>query len=209
MDGTLIDSTEYHWQSWHDALAAENYELTYEQFTATYGQRNDKILRGYFGEDLPDSEIDRISEVKETDYRKMVRTQGIELLPGIGRWLETLKAQDWRQAVATSAPRANLETIIEVLGIGHYFTATFSAEDVQKGKPDPQVFLLAAQRLEVPPQRCIVVEDSPSGVEGGQRGGMRTIGVLTSQDDLQADWTVPTLDQLPDDAFDQLVPPEG
>jgi beta-phosphoglucomutase-like phosphatase (HAD superfamily) len=78
---------------------------------------------------------------------------------------------------------------------------------VQHGKPDPQVFLLAAQRLELPPERCIVVEDSPSGVEGGQRGGMRTIGVLTSHNNLQADRVVSRLDQLPATVFDELVAP--
>jgi beta-phosphoglucomutase len=209
MDGTMVDSTEYHWISWRDALAAENYQLTYEQFTATYGQRNDRILRDYFGEDLPDSDVDRISDVKETHYRHMVRTQGIELLPGVQHWLRTLQAQGWRQAVATSAPRANLETIIEVLGIGHYFATTVSAEDVERGKPDPQAFLLAAERLGVSPERCVVLEDSPAGIEGGRRGGMHTIGVRTSHDDLQADRVVSSFDELPADAFELLVPSQS
>ncbi len=206
MDGTLIDSTAYHWISWRDALAAEDYHLTYEQFTASYGQRNDAILRGYFGQALPDHEIDRISDRKETHYRQMVRSQGIELLPGVQHWLDYLREADWRQAVATSAPRPNLDVILEVLGITHYFRALVSAEDVQAGKPDPQAFLLAARRLELQPECCIVVEDSPSGIEAGKRGGMRTIGVLTSQERLPAaDRIVSSLADLPDDTFNQLV----
>lgn len=209
MDGTLIDSTQYHWISWRDALAAEDYHLTYEQFVASYGQRNVNILRGYFGEDLPMSEVNRMSDVKENHYREMVRTQGLTLLPGVQHWLDHLRQQGWQQAIATSAPRANLETIIDVLNIGDYFGALLSAEDVDAGKPDPQVFLLAASRLDVPPQRCIVVEDSPAGLEGGRRGGMHTIGVLTSHDELAADVVVPTLDKLPGETFNELVAPEG
>jgi HAD superfamily hydrolase (TIGR01509 family) len=130
-------------------------------------------------------------------------------LPGVQHWLDYLRQHGWQQAIATSAPRANLETIVEVLHIRDYFGALLSDEDVEAGKPDPQVFLLAASRLDVPPQRCIVVEDSPAGIEGGRRGGMRTIGVLTNHDKLPADRAVSTLDKLPGEAFDELVAPHG
>jgi HAD superfamily hydrolase (TIGR01509 family) len=207
MDGTLIDSREYHWISWRDTLAEENYELTYEEFAATFGQRNDMILRGYFGEDLPKEEIDRISDAKEEFYRELVRTQGIELLPGAQHWLDYLHNNGWRQAVASSAPRQNLFTIVETMGIGHYFGAIIGAEDVQQGKPDPQVFLQAAQGIDTPPQRCVVIEDSPAGIEAGRRGNMHTIGVRTTHDDLEAETVAATLDQLPGDIFERLVPP--
>jgi beta-phosphoglucomutase len=205
MDGTLLDSREYHWLSWRDALAAENYELTYDQFIATFGQRNDAILRGYFGEDLPDSEVTRISDAKETGYRELVRTRGIELLPGVAQWLERLQQDDWRQAVASSAPRKNVETIVEVLELQDVFAAMVTAEDVEHGKPAPDVFLAAAEKLGVPPARCIVVEDAPAGVEAAHRAGMCAIGVRSSQDNLEADRVVQRLDELPDDVFDQLL----
>ncbi len=76
---------------------------------------------------------------------------------------------------------------------------------MQRGKPDPQVFLLAAERVAVPPARCVVVEDAPAGVAAAQRGGMRAIGVRTTHADLRADIVVDTLDQLPEDAFDRLL----
>jgi beta-phosphoglucomutase len=205
MDGTLIDSTEYHWRSWHDALAAENFELSYEQFQELYGQRNIAIVRAYLGDDIPLDEIERISTTKENHYRTMVHEQGIELLPGVQHWLDTLHRQGWKQAIATSAPRGNLDTIIDVLGIRDYFAALVDGEEVEDGKPNPQPFLLAARRLNIAPERCIVVEDSSSGIEGGKRGGMHTIGVLTSHDELPADIVVPTLDQLPPDAFTRLI----
>ncbi len=205
MDGTLLDSAEYHWLAWREALAAEGYTLTREQFAGTFGQRNDTILRAYFGPDYPLSEIDRIGAIKETRYRELVRTRGVETLPGVRRWLERLSASGWRQAVASAAPRLNIDAILDALGLAGRFDAIVSAEDVQRGKPDPQVFLTAAERLGVPPTQCVVVEDAPAGIEGARRAGMRAIGVLTTHADLPADRVVRTLDELPDEAFDDLI----
>jgi beta-phosphoglucomutase family hydrolase len=205
MDGTLLDSAEYHWLAWRDSLAAEDHPITYDDFKSTFGQRNDTILRGYFGPQLPDSEIDRIAGAKEARYRDLVRERGITLLPGVGTWLARLRAAGWRQAIASAAPRANIEAILAALQIAPFFDALVSAEDVQRGKPDPQVFLVAAERLSVPPAGCVVVEDAPAGIEAAHRAGMRAIGVRTSHADLRADVVVDTLDQLPDDGLDQLI----
>jgi beta-phosphoglucomutase len=204
VDGTLIDSREYHWLSWQGALAAEDFRVTPEQFADSFGRRNDEILRGFFPAYTPD-DIARVGEAKEVAYRRLVRERGIELLPGVRRWLDRLHGEGWLQAVASSAPRLNLEVIIEALGLGGYFAAVASAEDVTAGKPDPQVFLKAAARLGVPPTACVVVEDAPAGTEAARRAGMRAIGVLSSHTGLRADLVVRTLEELPDDAFDDLL----
>jgi beta-phosphoglucomutase len=205
VDGTMIDSSEYHWLSWREALANENYPLRREQFNATFGQRNDEILRGYFSDHIGAGEIARIGEAKESAYRALVRSRGIELLPGVSRWLENLRASGWQQAMASSAPRLNLEAIIEALDLSSYFDAIVSAEDVTRGKPDPQVFLVAAGKLDLAPSSCVVIEDAPAGIEAGRRAGMKVIGVLTSRDELDADIVVRTLDELSDNAFDGLA----
>jgi beta-phosphoglucomutase len=208
MDGTLIDSGEYHWLSWQGVLAAEGRPITRDEFAATFGQRNDTILRGWFSADLPDAEVMRISNVKEARYRDLMREHGIELLPGVRHWIERLHDEGWRQAVASSAPLENIRTILAVMEIESFFDTLVSAEHVQRGKPDPQVFLLAAEGVGVPPARCVVVEDAPAGLEAGQRAGMRTIGVRSSHRNLHADIVVDTLDQLPDDAFERLTEPQ-
>ena len=87
MDGTLLDSAEYHWLSWREVLAEEGFELTRKRFAESFGRRNDATLRAYFGEEFPLSEVDRIGAIKEERYREMVRGHGVELLPGVGRWL--------------------------------------------------------------------------------------------------------------------------
>lgn len=205
MDGTLLDSSEYHWQSWRETLAAESYELSREKFASFFGQRNDMILHGIFGPDYPASDLRRVSDIKEEMYRELLRAGGIELLPGVERWLKSLRREGWKQAIASSAPLLNIEAILDVLNLRNVFDAVVTAEDVERGKPDPQVFLAAAEKVSVPPSRCIVVEDAPAGTEAGRRAGMRTIGILSEHFALQADIVVRTLEELPDAAFDDLL----
>lgn len=205
LDGTILDSHEYHWLSWQEALAAEGIPLTRPQFEAVFGRRNDITLRAWLGPDVPQADIERIAEAKEVRYRRLVRTRGIALLPGVETWLARLRAAGWRQALATSAPRANVDAILETLGIGHYFAAMITAEDVTRGKPDPDVFLAAARAVAVPIYRCVVVEDSPSGVEAARRARIRCIGVGPHHAALPADLVVPSLAALPEDAFDAVL----
>jgi len=205
MDGTLLDSADYHWLAWRDVLRDEGFELTRERFSESFGRRNDATLRAYFGDDFPLDEIERIGAIKEARYREMVHKQGVDLLPGVGQWLTRLRQDGWRQALASSASLLNVETILAALNIADRFDAIVSAEDVQTGKPDPEVFLVAAGRVSVVPARCIVIEDAPAGLEAARRAGMATIGVQTSHSQLQANIVVPTLDKLPDDAFESLV----
>jgi len=205
MDGTLIDSAEYHWLTWRDTLAELGHTLTHEQFASWFGQRNDAILRRYFGDGIAAGEVTRLGDAKEAAYREMVRERGIEPLPGVRRWLLRLQETGWRQAVASSAPPANIEVILDVLGLRDCFDAWVSAEEVAHGKPAPDVFLRAAEKLDVAPARSVVVEDAPAGVEAGHRGGMRTIGLTSMARALDADIVVACLDELPDDAFDRLI----
>jgi beta-phosphoglucomutase len=204
VDGTLIDSREYHWLSWHGALAAESFALTREQFERTFGRRNEEILGAYFPH-YDAEEIARVGDAKETAYRDLIRARGVELLPGVRGWLERLRDAGWRQALASSAPRLNLDAIVSALGLGDFFSAVASAEDVTEGKPDPQVFLAAASKLGVAPASCVVVEDAPAGTEAARRAGMRSVGVLSSHAGLTADIVVRTLEELPVDAFDRLL----
>jgi beta-phosphoglucomutase len=147
----------------------------------------------------------RIGKAKESLYRELVRKQGISPLPGVADWLRRLHDQGWLQAVASAAPRENIDAILEALSATHVFQAIISAEDVHRGKPDPEVYLTAALRLGVPPERCIVVEDAVAGVEGARRAGMKSIGVSRNRHQLSADVVVRTLDLLNSDAFDVLL----
>jgi len=177
LDGTLVDSEEYHWLAWKEILDREGISLTRAQFLSSFGQRNDRILRGWLGEDASLELISKIGDDKEAHYRELVRVKGLAPLPGASEWVERLFQEGWPQAIASSAPRLNVETVLDALHLRKWFQAVVSAEDVQAGKPDPQVFLVAAARLNSTPRICIVVEDAGAGVEAARRAGMLSVGV--------------------------------
>jgi beta-phosphoglucomutase len=185
-------------------MAAESFELTYDRFLASFGQRNDRILGAWLGADADPERVRRIGEQKEAEYRRLAETRGLTPLAGAREWLESLHAAGWKQAIASSAPRLNVETMLRVLHLTPLLDAIVSAEDVTRGKPDPEVFLTAAAKVGVAPAHCVVVEDAPAGVEAGRRAGMRTIGV-NPRTRLDADITVSSLTDLPPDAFDALI----
>jgi len=204
LDGTLIDSEQYHWIAWRDTMAAEGVPLTHPQFLKTFGLRNDAIIPQW----IPDASIERIEQIgvaKEQLYRRLVREGGLVPLPGAAEWTERLAREGWRQAIASSAPRENVDTVLAVIGLGSVFQAIVSAEDVTLGKPDPQVFLTAAKRLGAPPSGSVVVEDAPAGVEAARRAGMASIGVNRNGTRLPADIVVASLADLPPDAFSRLL----
>jgi len=205
MDGTLIDSEEFHWLAWQEAMANEGITITREQFLSSFGQRNDSILPRWLGATATPERIERIGNTKEELYRQLVREKGIAPLPGVAAWVHRLHEQGWLQAIASAAPRANVDVILEALSATGIFQGIVSAEDVRRGKPDPEVFLAAAARVGASPDQCIVVEDAVAGVEGARRAGMRSIGVSHNGKHLPADVVVQSLELLEADAFDELL----
>jgi HAD superfamily hydrolase (TIGR01509 family) len=206
LDGTLVDSAGYHWIAWRDTLAGEGRAVRPSDFASSFGKRNDEILRSLFGAGIDAEWIERVSETKESAYRRLLREEGLAALPGALAWLERLRRGGWKQSLASSAPRPNIDAVFEALDLGRFLDAVVSADEVGRGKPDPAVFLEAARRLGLPPGRCVVVEDAPAGIEAARRAGMPSIGVLSSHHaSLEADIVVPSLDVLAPDAFEGLL----
>jgi beta-phosphoglucomutase len=179
LDGVLVDTAEFHFQAWRALLEPLGVELSKEDFRRTFGLRNDTILRDLLG-DLPREEIARLSERKEALFRKRARGR-ITALPGALDLLHRLRRRGKKMAMVSSTPRENIELIVDELGLEGFFGAIVAAEDTQRGKPDPEGFLLAAQRLEVEPRQCLVLEDATGGVEAARRAGMRCIAVATTR----------------------------
>jgi beta-phosphoglucomutase len=204
LDGTLVDSAELHWQSWRDTMAAEGVEVTYAQFLDSFGQKNDRILSLWLGAGTAVERMARVGDAKEAEYRRLVRERGLTPLPGAAEWVRRLHASGWKQAIASSAPRENVDVMVQVLGVRDQIDGIVGAEDVTAGKPDPQVFVTAAARLGVARGRCVVVEDAAVGVEAARRAGIRTIAVGRASG-LSADVVVASLSDLAGDAFDRLI----
>jgi HAD superfamily hydrolase (TIGR01509 family) len=204
LDGTLVDSEQFHWQSWRDVLSPEGLSISHEQFLASFGMKNDPIMRKWLGAGYTPERSARLAEAKEADYRRLVEAHGLTPLPGAREWVAALKATGWKQAIVTSAPRANAEVMLRVLGLAAAFDVVVVAEDVSAGKPDPEVFLTGASRLGIAAARCVVVEDAASGIEGARRAGMKCVGVSRHLV-LPADVVVSSLVDLAPDTFDRLL----
>jgi len=204
LDGTLADSREFHWRAWRDTMAAAGFGVTEAQFAASFGQRNDAIIPAWIGDRATPDLVRELGDAKEALYRTLITAEGIAPLPGAADWVRRLHDDGWRQAIASSAPKLNVELMARVLGFGDLLDALIGAEDVRNGKPDPEVFLTAAAALGVPPERCVVVEDAAAGIEGALRAGMRSIGVAGDATSA-ATVSVESLDRLPSDAFDRLM----
>jgi len=206
LDGTLVDSAGLHWFAWREVMAEAGHPISPREFADSFGKRNDTILRGLIGPHLADDWIQRVSDEKEERYRRYVRERGLRFLPGAAEWLARLREAGWKQVLASSAPPANIGSAFEALDLARWLDGVVSAEEVGIGKPDPAIFLRAAERVALPPARCVVVEDAPAGLEGARRAGMKSVGVLSSHfPELHADLVVPSLDMLPADAFDSLL----
>ncbi len=207
MDGVLVDTGQFHFQSWVEALAKRSVRLTYNQFSATFGMNNTSILKLWLGADTPQSEIDRVGDDKEVIFRQLVAAEGIQPLPGVRSLLEGLQQAGFRLAVASSAPQANIDVLLETTRMRPFFDAVVSASRLP-GKPDPAVYLEAAARLAVAPARCVVVEDAVAGVEGARRAGMRCIAVTTTNSPASlaaADLVVDSLENVSAETFARLL----
>ena len=155
--------------------------------------------RHFLGTGPDDDEIAGVAQEKEIIYRSLATAEGVPLLPGVFVLLEDLHRKHIKQALASSAPRENIDLILGMHGLDRFFQATVSAADVTAGKPDPQVFLIAARRLEAEPVRCVVIEDAVAGVAAGKAAGMKVVAVTTTNPRLGlalADCVVDSLSEI-------------
>jgi HAD superfamily hydrolase (TIGR01509 family) len=202
-DGVIIDSSRHHEESWERLAAEERKALPAGHFKAGFGRKNQYIIPEILAWTKDPSEIDRISLRKEALYRDVVREWGLEPLPGVKTWLDRLRDAGVPCAIGSSTHRPNIDLSLGLLEFESFFSAIVTAEDVTLGKPDPQVFLLAASRIDRSPEQCVVFEDAFVGIEAAKAGGMKVIGVATTHpaESLRAaDRAVRQLDELlPDD----------
>lgn len=207
-DGVVIDSSAAHERSWELLAEEKDLFLPEDHFKKGFGRKNQFIIPNLLNWSHDPEEIEALGARKEELYREIIKRDGIDALPGIRELLQFLQDKEIPCVVGTSTPRINVETIIEVLGVQGYFQDIVSAEDVTHGKPDPEVFLMAAGKIDRDPNRCLVFEDAHYGIEAGLRGGMKVVAVATTHplEELgEADMAVHRLSDLDYDAMLGLV----
>jgi beta-phosphoglucomutase family hydrolase len=202
LDGVLVDSTRFHYEAYRKLLAECGREIGFDEFRNLIGLRNEAILRRLLGE-LPPAEVERLAQRKEELFRELIAGK-VEALPGAAGLVRRLHEGGVPMAIVSSTPRANIELILGSLGLAEAFAVVVGAEDARRGKPHPEGFLAAAERLGVPPGDCVVLEDAPEGIEGAKAAGMRCIGVATTRPPerlSEADLVVERLDDPRVEAF--------
>jgi beta-phosphoglucomutase len=180
MDGVLVDSYDAHRVSWQRLAEQRGYEMTREQFAATFGRTSREIIEELWSHaDLSAEQVAELDDRKEALYREVIAAD-FPAMDGVIGLIDDLDAAGVRLAVGSSGPPENVAAVMEQLRRGDAFSATVTGNDVTRGKPDPQVFQIAAQRLNVPPADCVVVEDAPAGIAAARAAGMKSVGVVST-----------------------------
>lgn len=179
MDGVIADSNPYHRLAWEAFNRRYGLETTEAMQQRMYGKRNDQIVRDFFGGGLTDEEVTARGAAKEALYREMIadRVESM-LVPGFREFLE--RYRDTPKAVASNAEPANVDFLLQQTGLRPYFQVVLNGHQVSHPKPDPEIYLLAAELLQTEPAACIVFEDSHSGVAAGRAAGMSVIALSTT-----------------------------
>lgn len=179
-DGVIIDSSRQHERSWELLAEEEERALPAGHFRKGFGMKNEAIIPGILGWTDDPGEVQRLSLRKETLYRELLVAERIQPLPGVAGLLKLLAESGIPYAVGSSTHRENIEAALGVFDQPLAFAAIVTGEDVDRGKPDPQVFLLAAERIRRRPAECVVFEDVPAGIRAAHNGGMKAVAVTTT-----------------------------
>ncbi|GAA4458066.1 HAD family hydrolase [Nibrella saemangeumensis] len=193
MDGTMIDSNPTHKEAFERFFAQYDIEMTDEDFiNYVSGRMNPDIMKHFFGDAISSQKITALTREKELLFQELFAPK-IKPIKGLLPFLKKAREKGIPMALATSAPKMNIEFVFTHIPLSDYFPHIVHDRNVKKGKPAPEIFLKAARKLRYPPERCIVFEDSKAGVEAAQAAGM-TVVVLTtthSAGELEgADWVI-------------------
>ena len=200
VDGVLVDSYHVHFESWRVLCAELGREMTEPQFAATFGRTTrETISELWSGDRFPSEQIAQLDARKEAIFRERI-VADFPAMDGALELIEALHEAGFALAVGSSGPPENVELILDQLGCRALLGAIVTGRDVRRGKPDPQVFSIAAARLALDPGSCAVVEDAAAGVAAANAAGMTSIALVstghTRAELAAADHTVESLREL-------------
>jgi beta-phosphoglucomutase len=179
MDGTIMDNMLVHHEAWRDLLKTLGYTWSIQEVKQRVWGKNDEIFERLFPGVYSSEEKRELATRKELMYIERYRPH-ITLLPGLENLLTNVRNAGMFTAIVTAAPRINVDFAYENLNLSRFFDAVVHADEVVRGKPDPEGYLLGAKRLGVSRSRCLVFEDAPVGVRAAHAAGMDSYVVLTT-----------------------------
>ncbi|MCC6723614.1 MAG: HAD-IA family hydrolase [Saprospiraceae bacterium] len=179
MDGTMVDNMMVHHRAWQRKLAELGLDLSIDEVKENIHGINEEILERIFGDRFTVEERRRISWEKEAAYREIFLPE-LRLVNGLQDFLEKAKAAGIPMAIGTAAPTENVDFVMDNLNLRPYFTGVFDAKSVTKGKPDPEIFHVAAAAMGLTTAECLIFEDSVTGAEAARRAGAKAVIVTTT-----------------------------
>lgn len=179
-DGVVINSADLHRKSWEILSAELELPLIQNHFVKGFGKRNDVIIKDILSWSNNAEEIATLGNRKEQIYRQLGSKSGIPMVPGTIDFLNLLKNSAISCAIGTSTERENVAMAIDQHGLDDFFLGAICTEDVSFGKPNPEVFIKAAELLKKQAEDCLVFEDSVHGIEAAVNGGMLPVGISTT-----------------------------
>ena len=183
LDGTLVDNMRFHFAAWRTVAHDHGIALDDARIQSEFaGKKNSEIIPALLGRLVSADELITIGDRKEALYRSLY-AGNVALVPGAKAYLTYLRGRRIKLALASSAPPENRTFVLAALKLEHMFDAIVGGEEVARGKPAPDIFLRAAERVSVLPAHCIVFEDAVMGVQGAVAAGARAIGVTTVECD--------------------------
>lgn len=185
LDGTIVDTHACHTYTWETALKLSGFQFDRVLFAENFGRNNTTLLPILLGFEPDHDLMMKIIEKKESLFRQ-IAPDWITLVPGVTSWLSDAAELNFGQAIASSAPMENINTMLAIFNLEGCFSSIVSGTDLP-AKPEPDVFLHAAEALGVSPENCLVIEDSIAGVEGARHAGMRCIAVATTHPHAELD----------------------
>lgn len=179
MDGVLVDNRDAHIEAFR--ITCDKYGVAFdrEKFMPSFGMTNDLILNIIMPEVIRTVDWRQIADEKEVIYREIFE-RTIAPANGLIQFLQGLKAKGIKIAVGSSGNTPNVNFVLTRCGIGEYFDAIANGDMITHGKPDPEVYLLAAQKLNLKPEACLVVEDAPVGIQAARSAGMAVMAVAST-----------------------------
>jgi HAD superfamily hydrolase (TIGR01509 family) len=198
MDGVIADSYSFHFAAWQEMFATRGIKFTKEDFTKLFGARHDYIIGSVVGKDLPERDVQIMVGEKEENFRRRA-TGNIKPFPGAVRLLNAMKKGNFKLGLVSSAPKENIDLVLSELNLEGIFDCTVFGQEVSESKPSPQIYLLAARKLEVTPSDCVVIEDSPLGVKAAKTAGMKCLAITNThlrQELEEADKVVDSLESV-------------
>jgi HAD superfamily hydrolase (TIGR01509 family) len=179
MDGVIADSYSLHFAAWQETFAKRGIKFTKAAFSKLFGTRNDYIVRTIIGRELPSKDIKIIVEEKEENFRRKA-TGNIKPFPGALGLLHAIKKGNFKLGLVSSAPKDNIDLILRECNLKDIFSCFVFGQEVSESKPSPEIYLLAAEKLESLPNDCIVIEDSPLGVKAAKTAGMKCLAITNT-----------------------------